>query len=146
MTGSDKHEIDYKKVKQENEVLLDRFTEWLQAKKLSEKTIKNHVNNVSFYINEFLLYTRAIEAKNGAMDIGLFLGDWFIRKAMWSSINQIKANIASLKKFYTFMFESDYIDEEELYDMLDLIIDEKDSWAEAMEDYENGTFWSPDFY
>ncbi len=32
----------------------------------------------------------------------LFLGYWFIKKAMWSSPVQIKSNAASLKKFFTF--------------------------------------------
>jgi len=34
-----------------------------------------------------------------------FLGDWFIRKAMWSSEASIKGNAASLKKFYAFLAE-----------------------------------------
>ena len=32
----------------------------------------------------------------------MFLGFWFIRKAMWASQSSIKGNATSLKKLYTF--------------------------------------------
>jgi hypothetical protein len=35
----------------------------------------------------------------------MFLGYWFIKKAMWAKQSAIKSNAASLKKFYTFMHE-----------------------------------------
>ncbi len=71
----------------------------------------------------------------------VFLGHWFIRKAMWSSVNQIKANAASLKKFYTFMCEKGYIVEEHLYDLCDIIKDEMPDWIEAMERYDDPSSW-----
>ena len=92
-----KYEADYEIIRQENGVLLDKFAKYLQTKNLSESTIKTHVSNVDFYINEFLLYEKANEAKNGTSEIGTFLGHWFIRKAMWASVNQIKVTAASLK-------------------------------------------------
>jgi len=56
-----------------------------RQKILSKKTIDKHVSNVDFYINDFLLYEDAIEAADGVSSMGMFLGYWFIRKAMWSS-------------------------------------------------------------
>ena len=80
-----KHQTDCKRIRRENSMILDKFAVWLKAKQLSNSTIKNHVNNIDFYANEFLLYEKAIEVKDGASQIGMFLGYWFIRKAMWSS-------------------------------------------------------------
>lgn len=74
------YEADCERIRQENGVLLDRFAKWLQAKKFSESTIKTHASNVAFYINEFLLYEKANEAKNGTSEIGTFLGHWFIER------------------------------------------------------------------
>jgi hypothetical protein len=47
--------------------------------------------------NDYLLYEDALEAKDGVDAVSWFLGDWFIRKAMWSSQASIKENAASLK-------------------------------------------------
>jgi hypothetical protein len=110
----EKYQAECKNIRKKNKKVLSDFNKWLKASKLKDKTIENHVNNVDFYINEFLLYEEAIEAKDGASDIGMFLGYWFIKKAMWSSPAQIKSNAASLKKFYTFLFEKGQIDKEDL--------------------------------
>ena len=131
------YETDCKRIRRENSVILDKFAEWLQAKQLSTSTIKNHVNNIDFYANEFLLYEKAIEVKDGASQIGMFLGYWFIRKAMWSSVNQIKCNAASLKKFYTFMYEKDYVKQEQLNDLNDIVKEEMPDWIAAMERYDD---------
>lgn len=131
-----KYEADCERIRRENSEILKQFTIWLQDKQLSESTIKNHVNNIDFYANEFLLYEEAIEVKDGVSQIGMFLGYWFIRKAMWSSVNQIKSNSASLKKFYTFMCEKGYIKQEQLEDMNDIIKEEMPEWIEAMERYD----------
>jgi hypothetical protein len=65
------------------------------------------VDNVGFYINEFLLQDDddLISPEDGLSHIGWFLGDWFIRKAMWASKTSIKGNAASFKKFYAFLLE-----------------------------------------
>ena len=136
-----KYEADCERIRLENGVLLDTFNIWLRTKKLSENTIKDHVRNMDFYINVFLLYEKANEAKNGASEVGNFLGYWFIRKAMWSSVNQIKINVAGLKKFYTFMYENGQITEEQLDDLNETIKEEMPDWIDAMERYDNPSSW-----
>lgn len=128
----DKYENECNKIRQDNIQLLDNFGAWLGEKQLTEDTIKKHVNNIEFYINQFLLYEEAIEAKDGASEIGMFLGDWFIRKAMWSSETQIKSNAASLKKFYIFMCEKGQTAQEDLDDLNDDIEDEMPDWLAEM--------------
>ena len=41
---------------------------------LTEKTINNHLANIDFYVNEYLLYYDATEVKDGAHSVGEFLG------------------------------------------------------------------------
>jgi hypothetical protein len=82
MVDYEKYEEDCENIKTANEQLLNGFDAWLKLSGLSEKTINNHVSNIDFYINEFLLYDDATEAKDGAQDVGMFLGYWFIKKAM----------------------------------------------------------------
>ena len=100
-----KWEADVNKVKAANKLLLEEFDQWLQDKGLVKKTIRNHIGNVDFFINNFLVYSDIVEAKDGIEEISSFLGDWFIRKASWSSKANIKSNASSFKKFYTFLFE-----------------------------------------
>lgn len=137
MDDFEKYEADCKKIRKNNKKLLDDFYKWLKASGLKDKTIKNHVNNVDFYINEFLLYEDAIEAKNGALEIDMFLGYWFIKKALWSSPAQIKGNAASLKKFYTFLFEKGQIDKEELDELKGRIKEDMPEWIATMKRYDN---------
>ena len=133
----EKYEMDCKKIRKENALLLDGFVSWLLKKGLKEKTISKHVSNIDFYINEFLLYEDAIKAKDGAYEVGMCLGYWFIRKAMWSSPAQIKSNAASLKKFYTFMHENGKVKKKDLDELKDRIKYEMPEWIATMKRYDD---------
>ncbi|CAK8722014.1 Phage integrase, N-terminal SAM-like domain [Candidatus Electrothrix laxa] len=137
MDDYDKYEKNCKKIKKANKGLLNEFDAWLKASGLSKKTIKNHLGNIEFYVNEYLLYEDAIEAKDGADDVGMFLGYWFIRKAMWASKSNIKSNAASLKKFYTFMHEKGLIEKEELTDLKQEIKEDMPEWLESLQRYDD---------
>src|SRR5947209_19926177 len=97
------YEAKCERIREENKQLLSDFSQWLSRKGLSEKTIRQHSSNVDLYVNHYLLYEEAIEAADGLSHLGMFLGYWFIKKALWSSEPSIRSNAASLKKFYEFM-------------------------------------------
>ncbi len=137
MDDYEKYEKECERIRDANEHQLDEFESWLKASGLSEKTIYNHRTNIDFYVNEFLLYADTIEAKNGIHSIGMFLGDWFIRKAMWASRANIKSNAASLKKFYTFLHEKDLITKEDLTLMKRSIKEEMPEWLATLERYDS---------
>ncbi len=133
----EKYEKECNRIRQDNIQLLDEFGAWLERKGLADSTIQKHILNIEFYINHFLLYEDTVEARDGALKIGMFLGDWFIRKAMWSSVQHIKSNAASLKKFYKFMFEKDQIEQENLDDLHEIIKEEIPDWEDAMRRYDD---------
>ncbi len=137
MDDYEKWEAACEKIREDNAKLLEQFEAWLQQKKLSKKTIRTHTENVDLYINEFLLYEDAVEAKDGADDIGMFLGYWFVKKAMWASPAQIKRNAASLKKFYTFMNEKGEVSKESLTDLKGTIKEEMSEWIATMRRYDD---------
>ena len=132
MVDFEKYKEDCENIKKANEQLLNGFDVWLKLSGLSEKTINNHVSNIDFYINEFLLYDDATEAKDGAQDVGMFLGYWFIRKAMWANRSSIKGNATSLKKFYTFLEEKGLTDKEDLIDLKQTIKEDMPEWLETL--------------
>jgi len=133
------YEAACERIREDNAALLAKFEEWLRQKKLATKTIRTHTNNVDFYINEFLLYEDTVEAKEGAGEISMFLGYWFIKKAMWASPAQIKSNAASLKKFYAFMNEQGEISDESLAQLNETIKEEMPEWIATMRRYDDPT-------
>lgn len=137
MDDYEKYEEDCKEIRKANQRLLNAFEVWLKSSGLSKKTIDNHVSNIDFYINEYLLYEDATEAKDGVHSVGLFLGYWFIKKAMWTSRSSIKSHATSLKKFYTFLQQQDLIGKEDLADLNQTIKEEMPEWLETLERYDD---------
>jgi intergrase/recombinase len=136
MNDHKKYEADCKKIRKTNERLLAEFGTWLQSSGMADKTIRNHLSNIDFYINEYLLYDDATEAKDGVHSVGMFLGYWFIRKAMWASQASIKSNAASLKKFYTFLLEKGIIGDEGLNKLKETIKEEMPEWLARLKRYD----------
>jgi len=126
-----------KKIRKFNKRLLRGFEDWLKASGLSAKTIQKHLYNIDFYINEFLLYQEATDAKDGAGSVDLFLGYWFIRKALWASQTSIRGNAASLKKFYTFMHEKGLIEDDDLANLKETIKRGMPEWLATLERFDD---------
>ncbi len=124
-------------IRKENKVLLGEFSRFLKAKGLKSKTVDNHRDNISFYINEFLLYSDVIRAVDGATHINMYLSYWFIKKAMWASPEAIKSNAASLKKFYGFLFEKNSISKESFDELKRNIKEEMPDWIATMNRYDD---------
>ena len=137
MNEYDKYEDDCKKIRAANNKLLAEFETWLKSVGLSKKTISNHLSNIDFYINEYLLYEDTIEAKDGIQGVSMFLGYWFIKKAMWASQTSIKSNAASLKKFYVFLLEKGLIKKEDLNELEETIKDEMPEWLAELKQYDD---------
>ena len=118
-----------------NNKLLIEFEKHLKTTSLKSNTIKNHINNVEFFANDFLLRYEIIPVEKGILQIGNFLGDFFIRKASWASKYTIQDNIASFKKFYSFLNKIGKVSKNELTKMKELIKNEKSDWIEEVENY-----------
>ncbi len=131
------YEKECRRIRKENQDLLSGFEKWLTAKGLSSTTIEKHVSNAAFYVNEFLLYEDAVDAKDGVGGIDMFLGYWFIRKAMWASETAIKENAASLKKFYQFMCELGEISKEDFAALKESIKEDMPEWLATMSRYDD---------
>ena len=137
MNDYEKYEDACKIIRETNKKLLGEFETWLKSTGLSENTISKHLSNIDFYINEYLLYEDAIEAKDGIQGVSMFLGYWFIKKAMWASQASIKSNAASLKKFYAFLLEKGLVEQEDLIELEKTIKDEMPEWIEELNRYDD---------
>jgi site-specific recombinase XerD len=124
-------------IEKDSEALLAAFERWLVDAGLSDATIRRHVSNVSFFVEHFLQYYEPVDARAGADYVSEFLGDWFIRKAMWSSEASIKGNAASLKKFYTFLAEQGEVEPQVVKHLNQTIKEEMPIWLDNMREYMN---------
>jgi len=143
MADYEKYKKECKKIKKEKEKLLEDFLNWLAEKGLSSKTIKKHVGNMDFYINEYLLYYEPKTAAEGAYHIDDFLGCWFIKKAMWASKTSINDYTAGFKKFYKFMLEKGLIAKEDYEDVCLTIKEKKADWLETLERFDDPDITDP---
>ena len=141
MTKLDERENQLKENTKRNEDYLKMFEKSLEEKQLTAKTIRKHVSNIDFYLNDYLTYyDEIIKMKDGTQYTGSFLGDWFIRKAMWASKSSIKEMASSLKKFYEYMSALGFVKISDYQEMCYEIKDNMDLYLENLEDYDNGTF------
>ena len=120
-------------IRKENEKYLEIFK--ADLKDLSAKTIKSHIENVSFYINDYLLREDAINMADGITYIDSYLGYYFIRRCMWSTPATIKSTAASIKKFYKSMMEHGFVEKTSYDDLCCEIKDNIEFWQEDCAEY-----------
>jgi site-specific recombinase XerD len=133
----EQYEIECERIRESNKELLDDFATWLRESNLTAKTINKHIDNIDFYINEYLLYGDAVEPQEGARSVSMFLGYWFIEKAMWASAASIKSNAASLKKFYAFLHERGLVSRDDLDYLKETIEEEMPEWLATLARYDD---------
>jgi len=141
----DEYEKECRKIQKENEEYLKLFEIDLKNSGLKESTINRHIRNVDFYINEFLLMEEPQNISEGVFCLEEFLGEFFIRKCMWSTPSSIKTYASSIKKFYKSMMDHEIIDKA-LYEFL--CSDIKDNlvlWQSTCEIYNDPSAQNP-FY
>ncbi|MFW6124428.1 MAG: recombinase [Acidobacteriota bacterium] len=146
MDEYEKYKAERKKRRKENHTFLTGFNRYLKDKNFAKRTIDRHVQNIDFYINDFLLYDSPKKASEGVNQLDYFLGFWFIRKAMWASPDTIKENIASLKHFYSYMNKIGQVTDKEASDMEEEIKECKIQWIETVKKYDDPDFDSEDIW
>lgn len=115
-------------IKEKNDEYLDLFEQAMIVDGLKSSTIKRHLSNVSFYINEFLLYEEPLTMDYGTDRIDFFLGDFLIRKCMWSTPGSIKTAASSIKKFYKCMMDHGIVEKEDYEFLCSEIKEGMETW------------------
>lgn len=139
------YEGECRKIREENEKYLGMFQEEMEKKGLSPRTIRTHISNVDFYLNDFLLYGEPVSAMDGWGSIGLFLGEFFIRKCMWSTPGTIKSTAVSIKKFYKCMSDCGELEKGAYRELCEDIKENMEEWQDLCAQYNDPTQESPFF-
>ena len=118
--NQDNYEKKSKKIRAENKKLLEEFVIYLKLLGMKKADAEKHRFNAEFFINEFLLYYDAVEAKNGIEKVDEFLEDWFPRKAMWANKRSIKETAESIRKFYEFINHENILPETKMIEKTEI--------------------------
>ncbi|MDO4293516.1 MAG: hypothetical protein Q4C65_09865 [Eubacteriales bacterium] len=124
----DDHSKTYDEIRTKNDEYLELFEQDLIAKEQKGITIKRHLSNVDFYINTFLLNEEPLTIEYGVSMIDSFLGEFFIRKCMWSTPKSIKSMATSIKKFYKCMMEHGIVSKEDYAFLCNEIKNGMETW------------------
>lgn len=137
----DNYEEEKEKNEKRNKKYLNEFTNWLKQKGLKDKTIRKHVGNADLYINEYLTYYEILTSEKGVYFVGSFLDGWFIEKCLWASKYSLKEMASSIKKFYQYMAENNYVSKEDYDEMCQIIKGGMEEFIETLNDYDNGIYY-----
>ena len=130
-------------IKEKNHEYINLFQSELIQQGLSVKTINKHIENVDFYLNDFLIWSEPRTMDEGCFEIREFLGYFFIRKCMWSTPASIRSNASSLKKFYKCMLSYGHIEKEQYEELCETIKDNLDDWIADCKQYNDISQPSP---
>lgn len=129
----EEYEARCETIEAENETLLDLFEEDLKS--LSTKTIRQHRNNLCFFLNDYLLYEEPLTFDAGPGRVDDYLGYFFIRKFAWATPASIRRNAASIKKFYKSMVNHGKIAEADYKILCKTIKYQMPEWLADCEQY-----------
>ncbi len=106
-------------IKEHNAPILANFQTSLEHAGLAKKTVKNHVENIDFF-TDYLTYYEPLKRldEGDDDDVSSFLLNWFPRKALWASVSSTKSYLASFKKFFQWMDETQRISPEVVDDVI----------------------------
>lgn len=131
--------------RKENKKYMDMFLKDLKASGVSDKTIQNHMDNVDFYLTDYLPFTdeECTDMKAGAEAFNLrdFFGYFYIHKCMWSTPNNLKTTGASIKKFYKCMADHGEISKDKYKELCTLFKEEMSDWQEECRRFNDDDFF-----
>lgn len=122
-------------IEKRNDEYLEEFENDLRKDFLTDKTVKNHVSNVSLYLNEYLLLScdELMQAGCDEEHLDDFFGYFLARKSGFSK-DMLKQMVASVKKFYKCMDKLGYIQEGECKKLLDHVKENLEIWQDACDE------------
>ncbi len=94
--------------KKHNDAIIKEFEQSMKTSGLVKKTIRNHIQNVDLFVNDYMLIEE-IEFENWHDEIDEFF-EWAIRKNVVISQSSLRQFVSSIRKFYKFLFDTRKID------------------------------------
>lgn len=112
-----------------NTYFLNLFEEDLTRSGLKPGTIGRHLSNAETFLHE-LAFREGWYMEQCLEDPGQFLGNWFVRRCMWSTPANVKTTAASIKKFAKSMADHGIITKDEYNFAVSEIKDNLPEWQD----------------
>lgn len=117
--------------------IINDFSEHLKQMGFVKKTIKNHVDNLSFFAEYLNHYAHSddelkIISQADSGDLSSFSTSFFPNKALWASQSSAKQNITSFKKFFSWLYDTKQISSDHYHDIISTIKEEKSDWIDCV--------------
>lgn len=133
----DGNEDNLNKIFEFNQRYIDKFSDYLKENKLKEKTINKHIDNIVFFLNNYLTREYVYSLFNSADSLNDFFSYFFIHKCTFANVNSMKEFVATFRYFYKYLYENKYINKE-TYDYTEFLFkEEKENWLEKMKEYDS---------
>jgi site-specific recombinase XerD len=138
----DEYNKQVNKITLQNQPIIEGFRGWLAESGLAKKTIQAHIENMGFFA-DYLTYYEPLYAldESDADDVHDFLMNWYPRKAMWASEAHTRSYMASFRKFYAFMVQTDRAHKQIEHKVRNLLKRHRDDYLEAVAFDDDMTDW-----
>ena len=140
---ADEYEKKVRELQAENAEIFASFRAALVEKGLAKPTIRRHVENAEFFLDDYLAETEGVSAVEGIDHVPSFLGFWFIRKAMWASETAIRQYAATFKKLYAHLAEQGRVSVDDVAHLKSVIKEELPEWVETVQRYDDPDITDP---
>lgn len=127
-----------KEIEEINNLYINEFLLYLNEQNVPVEEINDHVVNVGFYINQYLIALGEYNIYNGMHGYNDFFSYFFVQKCGCRNKEDILEFVTSLKKFYRFMYSKEYILQIDIDKSERTIIKYKDKWLSIVDNYEYG--------
>lgn len=86
-------------------------------------------------------YYEITKVEDGIGEVYSFLSGLFIENCLWASKNSLKETATSIKKFYQYMSENNYVSVEDYNEMCSFIKENMYEFLEQVDAFEDGTYY-----
>ena len=111
-----------------NNILFEKFEQTLKSQGLSTDKVDQELTNISVFGNTFLTQEEVIPIQNGMLEIGAYLGSYFISEIPWANPDTIEETALSILQFYKFLASENSISKNELAALNTIVDDNLDLW------------------
>ena len=125
-------------IEEYNKPILDEFRQWLEKAGLSNPVIRKHISNINLFAR-YLMYDAPLQKLDEATsgDVYMFMANWYPRKVLPASPNNVQSNSASIRKLFRFMVETNRIDPDRETAVRETLKEDKQIFLQAKSYYYN---------
>jgi hypothetical protein len=138
MAEEEDYETTQARLEEANQKILAGFiNHTVGVRKKGKMKMHKVGEHLRFFANEYLLNYESLNLLEGLESFPGFVGDWFIRKCMWSDEASVSENITAFDTFLTYLDETDQITKERLSDLRETLKKERPIYLLRAEFYNN---------